>query len=178
MSATKEQFAAVNKDRARHMNPAKEIYGNIRHPQASIVPPDTDIIPAPDIAALGEFHNAEVQRFQQEQKDAGKVQNTRFNRGIQLLRETAPDAPAAPETKQPKTYVLHPSPGAKATSSIYWALWGKVEKIKPGISRHALTQKTLGSHPKPQEMTPAQLAKMIEVFSAIIRDAKAPAAIT
>ncbi|HEX4119974.1 MAG TPA: hypothetical protein VH619_05040 [Verrucomicrobiae bacterium] len=67
MSATKEQFAAVNKDRAGHMKLAKEIHGNIRHPQAAIVPPDTDIITAPDIAALGEFHNAEMQRFQQEQ---------------------------------------------------------------------------------------------------------------
>jgi len=47
-----------------------------------------------------------------------------------------------------------------------------VEKVRPGLSRHALTEKALGCHPKPHNMTPAQLVKMTDVFTAIIRDSK------
>jgi hypothetical protein len=73
-----------------------------------------------------------------------------------------------------KTYVLQ-GPVAAPTTGQYWALWKKLEQIKPGLSRHALTQKALGLHPKVNDMTPAQLGKMIDVFGAIIRDAKEPA---
>jgi hypothetical protein len=175
MSATKEQFAAVNKDRAGHMASAKEIYGNIAHPERRFIVRDNCV--DDESKALGRFHIEANSRFQQDQSAATDAHRNRVKRGIQLLNETSPQAPAA-ETKQPKTYILQPAPGAKATAAVYWALWGKVDKIKPGISRHALTQKALGCHPKPQDMAPAQLAKMIEVFSAIIRDAKAPAPTT
>jgi hypothetical protein len=56
-------------------------------------------------------------------------------------------------------------------------LWAQVEKIKgasPSL-RHALTQKNIGCHPLPNQMTPEQLGKMISVFSAVLRDSAKPA---
>ncbi|HEX3988393.1 MAG TPA: hypothetical protein VHZ30_03110 [Verrucomicrobiae bacterium] len=169
MSATREQFAAVNKDRAGHMRRAKEIYGNIQHTERKFIVRDNSV--DEESKSLGRFHNDQVQRFQQDQAAATDSRRRRVARGLELLAQTGPeistDAPASP-----KVYILDPSPGAKPSASLYWALWAKVEKIKPGVGRHALTQKIIGCHPKPQEMTPDQLSKMIGVFSAIIRDAK------
>jgi hypothetical protein len=89
------------------------------------------------------------------------------------------DATAAPgslvEIDGQKTYILDAAPAAKPTPAKYWALWTQVEKLKPHPDRHALTQKAIGHHPKPQEMSPADLQKMIDVFTAILRDAKQPA---
>lgn len=75
----------------------------------------------------------------------------------------------------PKIYVLHPSPVTEPTPRAYWSLWAKVEKAKPGLNRHALTQKAIGCHATPQSMTPDQLKKMIDVFAAILRDAQVSA---
>jgi hypothetical protein len=170
MSATKEQFAAVNADREGHMRRAKEIYGNIQHPERRFIVRDNAV--DDQSKELGRFHNGEVQRFQQDQGAATDSRRRRVARGLELLSQTAPEISMdAPASK--KVYILDPSPASKPSPSIYWALWSKVEKTNPGMSRHALTQKALGCHPKPQEMTPDQLSKMIEVFSAIIRDAKA-----
>jgi hypothetical protein len=71
-----------------------------------------------------------------------------------------------------KTYVLNSPPQQKPTLGEYWKLWKVVETTRPGINRHALTSKALGCHPKVTEMSEAQLAKMISVFSAIVRDSK------
>jgi hypothetical protein len=70
-----------------------------------------------------------------------------------------------------KEYALKTAP-PPVTTGQFWALWKKAETIKPGINRHALTQKALGYHPKVNEMSQAELAKMVSVFSAIIRDSK------
>jgi hypothetical protein len=92
------------------------------------------------------------------------------------------DSPPAPGSlviiEGQKTYILDASSAAGAAASTpakYWALWKQVERCKPGLSRHALTQKAIGHHPKPQDMTSAELQKMIDVFTAILRDAKQPA---
>ncbi|HEX3720643.1 MAG TPA: hypothetical protein VH595_22055 [Verrucomicrobiae bacterium] len=88
----------------------------------------------------------------------------------------APDLDSNGERPQPKkVYVLNPSPASQPSPALYWALWLKIEKANPGINRHSLTQKAIGCHPKPQEMTPDQLAKMIKVFTAILRDANTAA---
>jgi len=91
---------------------------------------------------------------------------------------TAQDIPApAADSSQAgqKIYTLHapaaPTPAGPSVGQ-YWRLWAKVEQIKPGISRHALTQKAIGCHPMPKDMTPAQLAKMCAVFSAVLRDSQ------
>lgn len=75
--------------------------------------------------------------------------------------------------RKPKIYKLKTAP-ASATPSTgqYWALWKKVLAIKPGLSRFALTARTLGRVVNVPHMNPQQLGKMIEVFQAIIRDSK------
>jgi hypothetical protein len=73
-----------------------------------------------------------------------------------------------------KNYILNSPPSAAPSIKAYFALWARVEKATkcdPNF-RHALTQKHLGGHPRPRDMTPEQLAKMMAVFSAILRDAK------
>jgi len=82
---------------------------------------------------------------------------------------------STPGASGPKTYILKTAPATFTTVKIYFSLWAQVKKIKPGFTektRHALTQKAIGCHPKPQEMTAEQLTKMISVFSAIIRDSQ------
>jgi hypothetical protein len=73
------------------------------------------------------------------------------------------------ETDGQKTYILDSAPAVLPTPGKYWALWQRVEQCQPGLNRHALTQKAIGDHPKPQDMTGAELQKMIDVFSAILR---------
>jgi len=80
----------------------------------------------------------------------------------------APAGDGAVSSSSKKTYSLKSGPPTKATTGEYWRLWKKLHSIKQ-IDRHALTHRTLGCHPKVNEMTPDQLAKMISVFSAILR---------
>ncbi len=71
-----------------------------------------------------------------------------------------------------KTYVLKSPPLSASIPQLcatYWKLAKQVEAL--GVSRHALTQKALGGHPKVSEMSAEQLGKILTVFSAIIRDA-------
>jgi hypothetical protein len=205
MSATREQFAAVNHDRSGHMRRAKEIYGNIQHPERKFVVRDNCI--DEDTKELGRFHNTEVERFQQEKtattRALGKIQRKaaasgvginhpirnpdRVLSGLELeqdarariaAKEAAANnsAPSAPgETPGKKTYYLNPSASAAPSPKLYWILWAKVEKAKPGLNRHALTQRAIGCHPNVNQMKPDQLQKMIGVFSAILRDSKQPA---
>ena len=79
-----------------------------------------------------------------------------------------------------KSYVLEPDTesgdaggaDARPGTGKYWALWKKVEARKTGMSRFALTRRTIGRVCKPQEMTAGELGKMIEVFLAILRESK------
>jgi len=75
-----------------------------------------------------------------------------------------------------KTYILDAQPAsggpAKVSVGRYWGLWGRVHSLRPEIDRHALTERALGTHPKPQDMTPVQLGKMTDAFLAILREAK------
>jgi hypothetical protein len=209
MSATKEQFATVHRQINGHQKAARAIYGSIEHPRISTI--TRDMGAAPDVAALGEFHNTETERFQVEQtavnRTLGKIQRKaavvgvginhtirnpdRVLRGLELEQEArariaakeqaaneipAPDAPAASSAgagNGAKTYILKTAPASAPTVKTYFSLWARIKAIKPGVNetfRHAITQKAIGSHPKPQDMTAEQLAKMIAVFSAIIRD--------
>ncbi len=203
LSATKEQFHAVNAQIAGHTKAAREIYGSIQHPRIVTISRDTAASPA--TAELGEFHNLETARFQHEQAaDArtlrkiqiaaagralpvsGNIRNPgRVLSGIEMenawrkeqtAAEIEPTEIPAPDSADAdsgaKTYFLKTAPSQAPTVGQYWSLWAQVEKASPGISRHALTQKALGCRPMPKDMTPAQLAKMLSVFSAVLRDSQ------
>ncbi len=93
-----------------------------------------------------------------------------------LARKRKPFAPARStgglvEIDCQKTYVLDAAaaPAANPTPAKYWALWKQIEQFQPASFRNALTQKAIGHHPKPQDMTPAELQKMIEIFTSILR---------
>jgi hypothetical protein len=86
---------------------------------------------------------------------------------------TVPDAGDVAPSSGPKTYVLKPSPANIPSTKLFWSLCGRIEKIKPGFianARHALTRRVIGGNPRPQQMTPEQLAKMIDVLSAMLRE--------
>jgi len=97
---------------------------------------------------------------------------------IRSRLESDMDGPAAPgnlvEIDGRKTYILDDAPAAAPTPAKYWALWKQIEQRQPGLSRHALTHKAIGHHPKPQDMTAPELQKMIDVFTAVLRDASQP----
>jgi hypothetical protein len=78
-----------------------------------------------------------------------------------------------------KVYHLDTAPGPAQSVALDWRLWAQIKKAtgQPENFRHALTQKTIGCHAMPQHQTPEQLAKMIKVFSAILRDARKAAAV-
>jgi len=205
MSATKEQFDAVHAQIAGHTQAARVIYGAIPHQVIATVTRDDSVSEAD--AALGRFYNAETEQFKQESaattrtlrkiqiaaaghslpvganiRNAGRVlQGIKIEQawraeqaGAGAQDISAPSGAGAPPSQ--KSYTLH-TPAPPPTVQDYWRLWVRIEKIKPGLSRHALTQKAIGSHPKPQEMTPAQLAKMCDLFTAIIRDSKKAAVV-
>jgi hypothetical protein len=197
MRATKEQFAAVNAQIKGHQSAARAIYGAIEHPKIATITRDAAV--TENASELGQFHNAETERFQQEKtatnRTLGKIQRRaatggmairgnirnpdRVLQGIEMedaWREEQSDAQLetaeipAPVSYAKKTYTLHTSQ-APVGVGVYWSLWAQVEKISPGLSRHAITQKAIGCHPMPTGMTPEQLAKMISVFSAMLREA-------
>ena len=116
MSASKEQFAAVNADRAGHMNRAKVIYGSIPHPERKFIIRDNAV--DDESKDLGRFHNAEVQRFQQDQAAVTNARSNRLNRGRELLAETSVEIPAPVETAK-KIYILDPrQPQSRPPASI------------------------------------------------------------
>jgi hypothetical protein len=75
-----------------------------------------------------------------------------------------------------KTFQIEPTSSPKQNVGQYWALWNQITKRKPTADAHglrfALTRKALGRIVKPQEMTAAELAKMIHVFTSVLRDCK------
>jgi hypothetical protein len=76
-----------------------------------------------------------------------------------------------------KLFVLDDVPPPVATVAVFWHRWAQIKKAKPGTPetlRHALTRKTIGSNPLPREMTPDQLQKMVNLFDAILREARKP----
>jgi hypothetical protein len=193
--ATDEQLAAVNRDRYGFMRPAKLRFDQINHPaRRSIV---NDDVVDDDAKALGarirldtEQHEAEQNNRQKQlgrlaraseaagipmrldvrnpQRVLEAIQGEKELREDMALESTALGAPAQ------KSYVLKPRPGAVPSAGLYWRLWAQIKKARPGTPenlRHALTQKTLHCHPLPNQMTPEQLGKMIDVFTAMLRDA-------
>jgi hypothetical protein len=86
MSATKDQFAAVNADRAGHMKTAKVIYGSIPHPERRFIVRDNMV--DEETKPLGRFHNAQTARFQQEEKTVANVRSSRQKRALELLRQS------------------------------------------------------------------------------------------
>ncbi|HEY3856427.1 MAG TPA: hypothetical protein VGO67_18740 [Verrucomicrobiae bacterium] len=81
MSATKEAHTEVRSQISGHQRHAREIYGSIEHPRLASITRDSDILAAPEIAALGEFHNAETEQFKRDQESTnrtvGKIQRQR-----------------------------------------------------------------------------------------------------
>ncbi|HEY3856366.1 MAG TPA: hypothetical protein VGO67_18430 [Verrucomicrobiae bacterium] len=172
MSATKEQFAAVNADRAGHMRHAKEIYGSIEHPNRLFIQRDDDI--SQEVKELGRFHNSETEQFKQEQaatnRTIGKIQQASAATGIpvprnlrhpervlegvqeevEFWREEGRSQPTE-TTVKPKTYVLKSDAAPKPSVKLFWTRWAILEKAKPRLNRHALTQKTIGCHPMPKD---------------------------
>jgi hypothetical protein len=194
MSATKEQFHAARAQIAGHTRHAREIYGSIKHPRAAAITRDTASTGA--AAALGEFHNEATASHRAEQaaetRTRRKLQAAAAGRVLpghlppsRLLaacelentyRQDHAAIPAPEPAARPghapgrKNYVLKVAPDAPTTAQ-YWSLWAQVEKADAGANRHALTQKILGSHPQANQMSPADLSKMISCFAAILRDA-------
>lgn len=92
-------------------------------------------------------------------------------RELSAAQYESPEIPA-PSASVEKTHTLQSAPSSPPTVKQFFALWAQVEKAKhwqPDM-RYALTTKTIGCCPMPQKMTLVQLAKMIFVFSAILRD--------
>lgn len=186
MNATPEEMATAQAAVNGHMKQVKALYGSLQHKIIATITRDDRT--SSEVQELGEFHNRELERFKQERaaksqqrrqlaraaETAGipvDVQNVRNPDAAREALEDGQQAWARIRAKQEsgnKTYVLKSSP--VATPTTYWRLWNQVEKLKPGLSRHALTHKHLGSHPKVEHMNADQLSKMISVFSAIIRD--------
>jgi hypothetical protein len=200
--ASKEQLAEACRERRGFMQTAKLRYDAIKHPERKSITRD-DILDENEMS-LGRHirqgtarfeaekleHSRQLRRLDTAAEEAGislpeNVRNPeRVRQGIALWNESnaeiALEKDGAAPPKTVKNYFLHgAAPTAKPTNGLYWALWAKVEKAKPGLNRHGLTRKTLGAagsiNPNVKDMTEAQLAKMIEVFSAILRDAAVPA---
>ncbi len=84
-------------------------------------------------------------------------------------------APVNGDASRGKSYTLDAAPGPVPTVADYWRLWAQIKQARPGTEenfRHALTQKTIGCHETPQNQTPEQLAKMVKVLSAVLRDSQ------
>jgi len=197
MSASKEQFAVAHAAISGHRRHAKTIYDNIARPSTVTITRDNSV--SEETKELGRFHNAATEDFKAEQTATNRTlrqiqlaaatrgitvpDNIRnpdmFIAGMELEQEGKAESAGRVETSdasldRKKDYVLTGPPAAAPSVSQYWILWARLEKLKPGANqnrlRHALTQKALGCHPQPGQMTPEQLRKMIDVFSAMIRD--------
>lgn len=69
--------------------------------------------------------------------------------------------------------MLKTAPAASSLAQLrvgFWRTWRAVENAKPGMNRFAITHKALGAGVPVKEMSAEQLARCIEVFSAIKRD--------
>ncbi|HEY3863776.1 MAG TPA: hypothetical protein VGO59_18015 [Verrucomicrobiae bacterium] len=205
-NASKEELSGAHRARNGFMKEARLRVDNIRHPVRNSITDDTVL--DSDARAVGLHIRRQTEQFRIEENEHARLEGrarraaediglpapeemrnpARFERGAEIWKEAAQDeaaegaaGPSAAHKSPVKEYVLDSNPSASApkpTANLYWLLWTRVEKIKPGLSRHALTRRALqchGPNPSPHEMTPAQLAKMIDVFSAILRDAKKPA---
>jgi hypothetical protein len=71
-----------------------------------------------------------------------------------------------------KTYLLKSAPVADVAKlrKQVWAAWHRVEVAGADVSRHALTQKTLGHNHSVNDFTAEECASMLKVFNAIARD--------
>ncbi|HTD67662.1 MAG TPA: hypothetical protein VK846_14140, partial [Candidatus Limnocylindria bacterium] len=74
-----------------------------------------------------------------------------------------------------KTYVLNAPPAATVLPQLrkqLFAVWNQLQTLKPGTNRHAITHKALGYSKAVPNMTRDEINCCIEVFGAILRDAK------
>jgi hypothetical protein len=92
--------------------------------------------------------------------------------------EAGHDQPAAPaQSSGKREYKLNGADASAPLTSaqknaVYFGAWNKVQLVNPKLDRFAITRRILGAVPKPVDMTPEQFQKMLEVFAAIVRDAK------
>jgi hypothetical protein len=100
--------------------------------------------------------------------------------GMDLMREAkemeggtlhsscaATEAPA-----KVKKYVLKTAPAVPSRKQLlaaYWRSWKEIEKREPGISRHAITHRVLGTGRKVTEQNDAELSKMVGAFAQILK---------
>jgi hypothetical protein len=207
MSASKDEFSAAHAQIAGHTKAARLIYGEVQHDRIATISRDDSVGEADAAlgrfhnAETETFRQecAATTRTLRKIQTATAVRSLPVNlnirnpgrvlHGIEMedswrAEQTEADI-AAQEVPAPsdaatqpghKTYILD-APAAAPSAALFWSLWAQVEKAKPSLNRHALTQKAIGGHPMPAQMTPAQLRKMIDVFSAILRDSKKSAAL-
>ena len=73
-----------------------------------------------------------------------------------------------------KPYVLTAPPATSlpALHAQFWGLWNRVEKLTPGLNRHAITHKALGYVRPVKEMSAEEIGRVMQVLSAIARDAQ------
>lgn len=203
--ATKEQLAQAHRERSGFMRHAKDRVDAIQHPNRKCIVRD-DVIDA-DAQALGSHIRRETEQFEEEKSEHDRLLRRLDNaaaesgialganirhperalRGIALLNESAAEIAreqtggASGSEKPGKVYLLRDSPADKPTVKQYFSLWAQIEKINPGLDRHAITRRMLrtpqGPNPAPHQMTPEQLAKIIDVFKAVLRDASNPASV-
>ncbi len=168
--ATKEQLAEAHAARRGFMQSAKLRFDQIQHPARRAIVRD-DILDE-NAQALGGHIARQSEQFEAAQSERDRqlrrldtaaaesgvglpahIRNPeRALRGLELLNQSAAEiaqeqnggADLVPPPTG-KTYVLHDVPAARPTAGQYWTLWAKVEKIKPGLSRHTLTQKALAA---------------------------------
>jgi len=200
--ASEAQLKEANRERAAFMRPAKDRVDAINHPVRNSISRD-DIIDSDakalgehirrETKQYEHEQSAEKRQFARLTRGAqasgfrlpdNVLNPDRVLEGIQLWNQSAAEienqaasgndhvpAPSiADAIKAGEAVSGRPRP----TPGVYWRLWSKVEKTgcNPNL-RHDLTQKHLGCHPNINEMSEAQLAKMIDVFSAILRDTQA-----
>lgn len=118
-------------------------------------------------AAKVNLHLSPVARRNAETPDAIK--------NLEQFLNSTDDEPDAGPGAPSKTYVLTSPPVAVNLSKLraqFWGLWNRVEKLKPGISRHAITHKALGYGRPVSEMNEQELSRVMQVLSAVARDAK------
>jgi hypothetical protein len=193
--ASPDQLAEASRQRRGFMKSARLEVDRIKRPVRNAI--QRDHVLDSDAQALGShIHRASAQ-FDSEQKEHSRLE-ARARRDAEELGINLPERLRRPEEKitgaqlwrecgeeiareemegaslpaPAKTYLLD-TPAQPPSPAAYWSLSGKLEKTL-GLSawstlRHQLTAKHLGGHPRVNDMTGPQLAKMLDVFAALLR---------
>jgi hypothetical protein len=104
---------------------------------------------------------------------AARPESTDELRRLNTFLSEEDEAPTP--TTPGKTYVLDTSPAVANLPQLrtqLFAVWNQVQTLKPGLNRHAITCKALGYNKSVPDMTREEIARCMEVFSSILRDAK------